>query len=131
MQIDQITEAILRAGIDVHHALGPGLLKSAYEERLCQELELSEVSFQRQVPIPVNYKYKGLRLDAGYRLDLLVETQVVVEVKAVDALQEIHTSQLLTYLILGNWPIGFLINFNVPTLKDGIRRLINRPTRGS
>ena len=122
--VNRVTEAVIGAGIEVHRTLGPGLLESAYEECLCRELDLPGVSFERQKALPVSYK--GLRLESGYRLDLLVERQVVVEIKAVDAIHNIHTAQLLTCLKLGGWQVGLLVNFNVPVLKDGIRRIANR-----
>ena len=124
MKINDITKVIIGAAIEVHRTLGPGLLESAYEECLCHELNLRGVTFDRQYPLPV--KYKGVRLDAGYRIDLLVMGQVVVELKAVDTLHPIHEAQLITYLKLGNWPVGLLINFKVPILKDGIRRRVNK-----
>jgi GxxExxY protein len=120
--LNQITEAIIGAAIEVHRVVGPGLLESAYEECLCHELSLRGIPFQRQVPLPVNYK--GVRLDCGYRLDLVVAGQVIVELKAVEMLQPIHEAQLLTYLKLSRHKIGLLINFNVPLLKDGIVRRI-------
>jgi len=119
---NQITEAIIGAAIEVHRTLGPGLLESAYEECLAHELTLRRVPFERQVPLPV--QYKGLSLDCGYRLDLLVAQTVVVEIKAVEQLLPIHEAQLLTYMKLGGWPVGLLINFNVPVLKRGIRRRV-------
>ena len=122
MEMNEITEQIIGAAIEVHRALGPGLLESAYEECLCHELTLRRVAFERQKPLPV--EYKGVKLDCGYRLDLFVEGTVVVEIKAVEAIQPIHEAQLLTYLKLGGWKLGLLINFNVPVLKDGIRRRI-------
>ncbi len=122
MDINRLTEAIIGAAIEVHRALGPGLLESAYKECLCRELDLQGIPFERQRPLPV--EYKGLRLDCGYRLDLLVSNQVVVEIKAVENLLPIHEAQLLTYLKLGGWQVGLLINFNVPVLKQGIRRLV-------
>ncbi len=122
MRINEITAAIIGAAIEVHRALGPGLLESAYEECLCRELALRQIPFERQRQLPV--AYKGLQLDCGYRLDLLVAEAVVVEVKAVEALLPIHEAQLLTYLRLGGWKAGLLINFNVPVLKRGIRRLV-------
>lgn len=120
MELNKITEQIIGAAIEVHRALGPGLLESAYEECLCRELALREVPFERQRPLPV--AYKGVQLDCGYRLDLLVAEAVVVEIKAVQAIEPIHEAQLLTYLRLGGWKLGLLINFNVPILKDGVRR---------
>lgn len=122
MELNRMTEQVIGAAIEVHRALGPGLLESAYEECLCRELSLREIPFERQRPLPV--EYKGTRLDCGYRLDLLVMGTVVVEIKAVEAIEPIHEAQLLTYLKLGGWKLGLLINFNVPVLKDGIRRRI-------
>ena len=103
-------------------ALGPGLLESAYQECLCQELALRGISFEREVPLPL--EYKGIRCECGYRLDLLVAGAVVVEVKAIEAIAPIHEAQLLTYLRLGGWNVGLLMNFNVVVLKDGIRRRV-------
>ncbi len=122
MKINDITQAIIGSAIEVHKALGPGLLESAYEECLSKELTLRNIPYERQRPLPV--EYKGLKLDCGYRLDLLVASQVVVEIKAVDSLVPIHEAQLLTYLRLGGWKAGLLINFNVALLKQGIRRLV-------
>lgn len=122
MDANQVTEQVIGAAIEVHKALGPGLLESAYEECLSRELHLRGVPFERQVPLSV--RYKGVRLDCGYRVDLLVAGQVVVEVKAVRVVEPIHEAQLLTYLRLGKWKVGLLINFNVPVLKDGVRRLV-------
>ena len=122
MDFNKVTEAIIGAAIEVHRTLGPGLLESAYEECLCHELRLRGIPFERQRPLPVTYK--GLDLECGYRLDLLVHDAVVVEIKAVEALQPIHEAQLLTYLKLGGWKVGLLINFNVPILKNGIRRRV-------
>jgi GxxExxY protein len=117
-----LTEKIIGAAIEVHKVLGPGLLESAYEGCLAHELSLANIFFERQVPLPVSYK--SLQLDCGYRIDFLVEKSVVLELKAVDSLQSIHEAQLLTYLKLGGWPIGLLINFNVPVLKKGIKRMV-------
>ena len=122
MSVNQITEAIIGAAIEVHRALGPGLLESAYEECLCRELSLRHIPFERQRLLPV--EYKGLSLDCGYRLDLLIADAVVVEIKAVENLLPIHEAQLLTYLRLGGWKVGLIINFNVPVLKRGIRRRV-------
>jgi GxxExxY protein len=122
MEPNKITEQVIGAAIEVHKSLGPGLLESAYEECLCRKLSLRDIHFERQKPLPV--EYKGVRLDCGYRLDLLVASTVVVEIKAVESILPIHEAQLLTYLKLGGWKIGLLINFNVPVLKDGIRRRI-------
>lgn len=123
MVISGLTEKIIGAAIEVHKTLGPGLLESAYEGCLAHELSLAGTSFDRQVPLSVSYK--SLLLDCGYRLDFLIEKMVVLELKAVEGLQPIHEAQLLTYLKLGGWPIGLLINFNVPVLKNGIKRMVN------
>lgn len=104
--------------------LGPGLLESAYEECLARELTLRSVSFERQKPLPL--VYKDVKLECGYRIDLLVDGRVVVELKAVDALAPIHDAIVLTYLRLSGCKIGLLINFNVAALKDGVRRLVNK-----
>lgn len=120
---DAITGAVIGAAIEVHRELGPGLLESAYEQCLCHELSLRGLSFQRQVELPV--VYKAIRLDCGYRMDLVVEETVVVELKTVDKLLPIHEAQLLTYLRLYRRQVGLLVNFNVPVLKDGLKRLIN------
>ncbi|MBD3320553.1 MAG: GxxExxY protein [Chitinivibrionales bacterium] len=121
-ELNAITETVIGAAIEVHRILGPGLLESSYEECLCYELENRSVAFERQFPLPVIYK--NIKLDCGYRLDILVANLVVVEIKSVSELQPIHESQLITYLKLGGWKIGLLINFNVPVLKNGIRRKI-------
>jgi GxxExxY protein len=122
VDLNTITERIIGAAIEVHKALGPGLMESAYEECLCRELALRGIGVERQLPLPV--EYKGVRLDCSYRLDLLVEQSVVVEIKSLSSIEPIHEAQLLTYLKLGGWKLGLLINFNVPALKDGIRRRI-------
>ena len=122
MKVNEITEAVIGAAIEVHRVLGPGLLESAYEECLCRELVLRKVPYERQRQLPVDYK--GTKLDCGYRLDLLVSEQVVVEIKAVESLLPIHQAQLLTYLKLGGWKVGLLMNFNVPVLKQGIKRVV-------
>jgi GxxExxY protein len=122
LEINAITEMVIGAAIEVHRTLGPGLLESAYEECLAHELSLRKVLVDRQRELPV--EYKGIKLDCGYRLDLLVARQVVVEVKAVEALAPIHEAQVLTYLRLGGWRAGLLINFNVPVLRRGIKRLV-------
>ena len=123
MELNQITEQIIGAAMEVHKAIGPGLLESAYEECLCHELELRRIPFQRQAPLPV--VFKQAKLDCGYRLDLLVADAVVVELKAVQRIEPIHEAQLLTYLKLGGWSVGLLINFNVPVLRSGIKRVVN------
>lgn len=120
--VNEITQAVIGAGIEVHRALGPGLLESVYEECLCRELDLQQVQFERQYHLPVDYK--GIRLDCGYRLDLLVAGTVVLEIKAVERLLPIHQAQLLTYLKLGGWKVGLLMNFNVSVLKQWIKRVV-------
>ncbi|KPJ58787.1 MAG: GxxExxY protein [Latescibacteria bacterium DG_63] len=122
MRVNELTQEIIGAAIEVHRSIGPGLLESIYEECLCKELSLRHIPFERQRPLPI--EYKGLKLESEYRLDLLVANIIVVEVKAVETLLPIHEAQLLTYLELGEWRVGLLINFNVPVLKQGIRRLV-------
>jgi GxxExxY protein len=122
MELNQTTEQIIGAAIEVHRALGPGLLESAYEECLCREPTIRGIPFERQRRLPVTFK--GARLDCGYRPDLLVDGRVVVEIKAVESLEPIHEAQVLTYLRLGGWSVGLLINFNVPVLKQGVKRLV-------
>jgi GxxExxY protein len=120
---NDITETIIGAAIEVHKVLGPGLLESAYEECLAHELKLRTIAFDRQRVLPV--MYKGVHLDCGYRLDFLVEQSVVVELKAVEGLLPIHEAQMLTYLKIGGWSVGLLINFNVPALRRGIKRIVH------
>lgn len=120
--MNKITENIIGASIEVHRALGPGLLESTYEECLCYELKLRNIPFERQYNLPINYK--GVHIDCGYRIDLLIEKKVVVELKAIERLSPLHDAQLLSYLKSGDWKVGLLINFNVPMLKLGIRRKI-------
>ena len=118
--LNSLTHEIIGAAIDVHRHLGPGLLESAYRECLCHELCLRGVDFRRELNLPLHYK--GIKLDCGYRVDVLVADLVLVELKAIQVLAPVHEAQLLTYLRLGGWSAGLLINFNVPVLKDGIRR---------
>lgn len=122
MENEELTEQIIGAAIEVHRELGPGLLESAYEAALAHELALRAIRFERQKDMPV--RYKGFLIEVGYRLDLLVEDQVIVELKAVTELHPIHEAQLITYLRLSKRRIGLLINFNVPLLKEGIVRRI-------
>jgi GxxExxY protein len=119
--IDQIARAIIDAGLNVHRALGPGLLESAYEHCVAYELVSRGLAVRRQVPMPIIYE--SVELDAGYRLDLLVNEQVIVEIKAVDTLTSLHQAQVLTYLKLSKLRLGLLINFNVPLFKQGVGRL--------
>ncbi len=122
MEINRITESIIGAAIEVHRSLGPGLLELAYQACLAREMALRGLGFEQEMPL--HLEYKGLQLDCGYRLDFLVENTVIVELKTVDALQPIHEAQLLTYLRLTGAKIGLLINFNVPVLKNGIKRMV-------
>jgi GxxExxY protein len=119
---DSRTGSIIAAAIEVHRWLGPGLLESAYEECLCHELHLRGLSFKRQVDLPVSYK--GMRLDCGYKMDLLIDDAVVLELKCVEKIAAIHEAQLLTYLKLSGKHVGLLINFNVPLLTQGIVRRV-------
>jgi GxxExxY protein len=122
MNNTELTRSIIGAAIEVHKLLGPGLLESAYEECLCHELALRSIRFEKQKPVPL--VYKGTKLECGFRLDLLVEGEVVVELKSIDGLGPIHEAIVLTYLRLSGHGVGLLINFNVPVLKDGVRRFI-------
>jgi GxxExxY protein len=119
---DPLTEKIIGACIEVHRALGPGLLESTYEECLCYELSIRGLSFVRQQVLAVDYK--SVVIDCGYRMDLVVANAVVVEIKALNALLPLHQAQLLTYLKLGGYRTGLLINFNVAVLKQGVRRVV-------
>jgi len=124
LDINKTTESIIGAAIEVHRHLGPGLLESAYEECLCEELSLRKIPFKRQVALPVLYKNR--KLDIGYRIDLLVNDEVVVELKTVETILPIHQAQTLTYMRLGGWPVGLILNFNVVVLKNGIKRLVHK-----
>ena len=121
--INDLTGIVIGAAIEVHQALGPGLLESAYEECLCHELKLGGIQFERQVDLPV--EYKGTKLDCAYRMDIVADDQLIVELKSCESLKPIHQAQLLTYLKLTGIKVGLLINFNVPILKQGIKRLVN------
>ncbi len=121
-QNDRLTEQIIGFAIEVHRHLGPGLLEATYEECLCHELKQNSVAFRRQVPLPV--VYKSVRLDCGYRIDIVVENQVILELKTVERLMPIHEAQVLTYMKLSGLQTGLLLNFNTAVLKDGIRRLM-------
>ena len=126
-ELNKITEAIIGSAIAVHQELGPGLLESAYEACLVYELLQRGLSIQQQKALPVNYR--GVKVDCGYRIDLLVEDKVIVELKAVERLEPIHEAQLLSYLKLSGYRVGLLINFNVKVLKQGIKRLVNNLTK--
>jgi len=119
---EDLTKEIIGAAIEVHKAIGPGLLEGVYEECLCHELKLRNLSFERQLLVPVTYK--GVTLDCGYRLDILVERTVVLELKSIERIHPIFEAQLLTYMRLMQKPVGLLINFNVPILRTGIVRKV-------
>jgi GxxExxY protein len=122
-KINQITEKIIGCAISVHRGLGPGLLESAYEECLCYELVQENLKFDRQMPLPV--VYKGVKLDCGYRMDLVIEDLVIIEIKAVERIIPVHEAQLLSYLKLYNKKVGLLFNFHVSVLKNGMKRIVN------
>ncbi len=123
MTENEISKLVIGRAIEVHKILGPGLLESAYQECLYYELTKEGLNVKKEKPMPI--EYKEVKLDHGYRLDLLVENKVVVEVKTVDAIIDVHEAQILTYLKLGGYKLGILINFNVSLLKNGIRRFVN------
>ena len=123
MDENEIGERVLGCALTVHRALGPGLLESAYEACLAHELHKAGLVFERQLTLPLIYD--GMRIEAGYRLDLLVANSVVIEVKSVETLLGVHRAQLLSYLRLGGYRLGYLLNFNVRLLKDGISRVVN------
>ena len=120
--VNVLTGQIIGAAIEVHRHLGPGLLESAYQQCLAKELELRGIPYQSEWPLPL--EYKGLRVNCGYRVDFLVANSVVIETKAVEAIAPVHEAQLLTYMRLGGWKVGLLINFNVLALRTGIRRKV-------
>jgi GxxExxY protein len=122
LRYEDLTREIIGAAIEVHKAVGPGLLEGVYEECLCHELTLRNLRFERQLMVPVTYK--GVTLDCGYRLDVLVEETVILELKSVDRMHPIFEAQLLTYMRLLQKPVGLLINFNVPILRSGIMRKV-------
>jgi len=121
---DELTGKVIGICIEIHRHLGPGLLESVYEECLCYELAQAGIRFERQKSLPVSYK--SVKLDCGYRLDLVVEGKLIVELKVVDELLPIHEAQVLTYLKIAGLPYGLLINFNVPVLKQGLKRIVNK-----
>ena len=123
MDINELSSVIIGAAIEVHKALGPGLLESVYEECLCHELSLRGFSFDRQKLLPV--AYKGKQLDCGYRLDVVVEKSIIVELKSCESIEPIHKAQLLTYLKLSGLQLGLLLNFNTLVMRDGIVRVVN------
>jgi GxxExxY protein len=119
---DSLTESVIGLAIEVHRALGPGLLESAYQECLCYELKAKGIAFGRQVSLPV--VYKSVKLDCGYRMDLVVDDRLVVELKTVEKILPVHEAQLLTYLRLSGLRTGLLLNFNTAVLKNGIKRMV-------
>ncbi len=123
MSENEIASEIVRCSLEVHKALGPGLLESAYKECLAYKLAENGLFVEKEKPMPL--VFEGVKLDCGYRIDILVERKVVVEIKSVEALNDVHLAQVLTYLKLGNFRLGLLINFNVALIKSGIRRVIN------
>lgn len=122
MEFDQLSNKIIGCAIEVHKILGPGLLESAYEECLCYEFDKNDIFYERQKPVPVIYK--EIKLECGYRLDILVENQIVVELKSIDAICPVHEAQILTHMKFTEKKIGLLINFNVLKLKDGLKRFV-------
>ncbi len=123
MDVEEVGREVVDASIEVHRELGPGLLESTYERCLFHELSLRGLRCERQKTQPI--VYKGLEIDEGYRLDILVEDRLILELKVVDTLNDVHLAQLLTYLKLSNLELGFLLNFNVTLMKHGIRRVVN------
>ena len=123
MDINELSSKIIGAAIEVHKTLGPGLLESAYEECLCYEFCLRGLSNERQKPLPVTYK--GKELDCGYRLDIVVENTIILELKACERIEPIHHAQILTYLKLSGLKLGLFLNFNVALMRDGIIRIVN------
>jgi len=120
---NKVTEKIIGAAIEVHKALGPGLLESAYQECLLFELQSLGLEVKKEVSLPIIYK--TIKLDHGYRIDLLVENEIVLELKTVESFTDVHSAQILTYMKLGNYPLGLLINFHTKLLKNGLKRFIN------
>jgi len=123
MDINKLSNRIIGAAIEVHKAIGPGLLESTYEECICHELSLGDLSIERQKPLAV--QYKGIILDCGYRLDAVVEKAIILELKSCENIEPIHKAQLLTYLKLSGLKLGLLLNFNVTLMREGIVRIVN------
>jgi len=124
MDINHLSSQIIGAAIEVHKELGPGLLESAYEECLCHELSMRDIVLERQRPLPV--RYKDRQLECGYRLDIVVESRIILELKSCEKIEAIHRAQLLTYLKLSGMNLGLLLNFNVPVMRDGIVRIVHK-----
>lgn len=130
MKENELSSKVIGAAIEIHRTLGPGLLESAYRECLCHELRINGLKVEKERAMPI--VYKGIKLDHGYRMDLLIEDRLVIEVKTVETLTDVHVAQVLTYLRLGNYHLGLLINFQVDLLKNGLQRIINdRPVSPS
>jgi GxxExxY protein len=123
MTENEISHIIMGAALDVHKALGPGLLESAYKECMAYKLRVSGLFIEKEKPMPLIFE--EVKLDCGYRMDILVEQKVVIEIKSVDAINDVHLAQILTYLKLGDYKLGLLINFNVVLIKLGVKRVIN------
>jgi len=123
MEFEEITEKIIECAMDVHTALGPGLLENAYKECLFYKLNKAGLYVEKEKPMPL--VFEGVSLDCGYRIDLLVENSVIIELKSVKKIEDIHLAQILTYMKLGRFKVGLILNFNVSSLKDGIRRVVN------
>ena len=124
MNINELSSRIIGAAIEVHKALGPGLLESAYENCICHELSIGGLSLERQKPLAV--RYKGINLDCGYRLDVVVEDAIILELKSCEKIEPIHRAQLLTYLKLSGFKLGLLLNFNVTLMREGIVRIVHK-----
>ena len=122
IEFSELSNKVIGCAIEVHKALGPGLLESAYQHCLCHELKLNHINFQKEKPLPINYK--GCRLDCGYRIDILVENEIILEIKSIERLQRIHEAQIISFMKLSDIKQGFLINFNVTLLKDGLKSFI-------
>ena len=122
MQFSELSNRVIGCAINVHKALGPGLLESAYQQCLCHELNLNGIKFEVEKPLPI--EYRGCRLDCGYRIDILVENELIIELKSIEQLQKIHEAQLLSYMKMANVKQGFLMNFNVMVLKEGLKSFI-------
>ena len=122
IEFSELSNKVIGCAIEVHKALGPGLLESAYQQCLCHELRLNDIDFHVEKPLPVSYK--GCRLDCGYRIDIQIEDEIIVELKSVETLKAIHEAQILSYMKLANIKLGLLINFNVNLLRDGLKSFI-------
>jgi len=124
LDINKLSNIVIGAAIEVHKSLGPGLLESTYEQCLCYELKDRNLSYGQQIELPISYK--GKKLDCGYRVDIMVENSIILELKAVDKIEAIHKAQLLTYLKLSEKTLGLILNFNVELMRNGIMRIVNK-----